>query len=646
MIKWYYYRLIAMSIPEILYRARKIIERILFNILPDSENLRLNDFSSKPSFFDLSGLNDSIIIPCSVKIFGIDFYFDNVSEIDWHKDLSSGERYPLIPSVKINILKNPNLSAKYVWELNRLQFLTGVCLNYRKTGDEKYLQLFIDINHSWRLQNPYLYGINWYSNIEVNLRLITWFICWELLEADKLSKSNTKFSNFVNNEWSLMLYQHCHYSYNHPSQYSSANNHLISEYAGLFVASSKWNFDKSYKWCNYSKIGLEREILKQHTSGGINREEAAEYIQFITDFFLLAYVVGERSGNPFSARYDDMLLKIFRYIYDILDIKGNYPKYGDEDDGKCFTLDYIQGFNNFSSLMTSAAIITRDPDFKSKSHGLDNKNMVLFGEHGALLFNDIPESTCEENSRFYKEEGHFILRKKSAGREIYVHYDAAPLGFLSIAAHGHADALSFILHIDGSPFFIDSGTYTYHTERGWRNYFIGTLAHNTVRVNRKNQALNAGPTLWLNHYKTTIICAESDLVHDKIIASHDGFLKEKVEHIRELMFDKEKDEILISDTVKLKKPGNTFIEIPFHLAPGINISYEDNHLNLWCPGVYRRVKFYPDKNIKYEILKGQQEPFIIGWYSESFMKKEPVNTIYFSTTIKSTATFNFLIKIN
>ena len=86
-----------------------------------------------------------------------------------------------------------------------------------------------------------------------------------------------------------------------------------------------------------------------------------------------------------------------------------------------------------------------------------------------------------------------------------MHFDAAPLGYLSIAAHGHADALSFILHVDGQPVFIDSGTYTYHTEPEWRQYFIGTLAHNTIRINQKDQAVNGGPTLWTKHYKTSII---------------------------------------------------------------------------------------------------------------------------------------------
>ncbi|MEI9958285.1 MAG: heparinase II/III family protein [Ferruginibacter sp.] len=139
------------------------------------------------------------------------------------------------------------------------------------------------------------------------------------------------------------------------------------------------------------------------------------------------------------------------------------PKYGDEDDGKCFIVDTDDTFNNFKSILSSGAIIFNDLLFKSKSNGFDIKNQLLFGEKGKAIFDAIPMEKIALSSKFYKDEGHFICRKQLVGQEVYCHFDAAQLGFLSIAAHGHADALSFFLHIDGQPVFVDPGTYTYHT---------------------------------------------------------------------------------------------------------------------------------------------------------------------------------------
>ena len=58
--------------------------------------------------------------------------------------------------------------------------------------------------------------------------------------------------------------------------------------------------------------------------------------------------------------------------------------------------------------------------------------------------------------------------------EVRVVADAGP-GYLSLAAHGHADALALVLSLGGRPVLIDPGTYAYHTQRRWRDYFAGPL---------------------------------------------------------------------------------------------------------------------------------------------------------------------------
>jgi hypothetical protein len=179
-----------------------------------------------------------------VNIFGKKFSYENIQPADWHKDIFSGKSFPLSFSKKISIRKDADLSAKCVWEINRLQFLMQIAIKYQQTNDEAELNRFIKIIKSWKQNNPYLSGVNWYSNIEVNLRLINWFLCWEVINADELIIKNEAFKSFVTGDWLPLIHQHCEYSYKNPSKYSSANNHLISEYAGLFIASVKWSIIK------------------------------------------------------------------------------------------------------------------------------------------------------------------------------------------------------------------------------------------------------------------------------------------------------------------------------------------------------------------------------------------------------------------
>jgi hypothetical protein len=229
--------------------------------------------------------------------------------------------------------------------------------------------------------------------------------------------------------------------------------------------------------------------------------------------------------------------------------------------------------------------------------------------------------TSPSRSAFYEKEGHFILRKHlDNDKEIYCHFDAAPLGYLSIAAHGHADALSVIVHIDGYPFLVDPGTYAYHTHAEWRRYFVSTLAHNTVTINDSDQALLSGPTLWRNHYKSSILKTKSSDEFDVVTATHNGYKKEKANHTRSVEFNKEKDYIKISDLVESE--SGCSMKIPFHLHPDVFVmKTSHNTYVLGRDETASMIELTFDPVINSKAIKALDE-YTLGWYSPSFMKKE------------------------
>src|SRR5574344_2271024 len=635
-LSWYINRIKTFTLPEFFYRVcqryqthikdKKIFSKTKSNkiILNHSEIIDNREEHSHYSIFDYT----------------IDIY----KPIDWHIDFSSKKRFPLTFAHQINIRSDQFGSAKYVWEVNRLLFLIQIAKQYRDTKEQKFLDLLMYHITSWKNENTYLIGVNWYSNIEVNIRLINWHYCWKLIDAESLKTKNESFRKFVEDVWFPLIENHAEYSYKHPSLYSSANNHLISEYAGLFVAASTWkNIPNQKKWFRYAQKGLEREIQKQHTEEGINREEAAEYIQFINDFFLIAAIVGKQNGTPFSYDYEKKLHQIAEYLTKILDCKENYPMYGDGDDGFVLRLCPQTHFNNFASQLATFAAYFEDSTLKRKSLIWDDKSDLLLGEEGNKTFSKLESAGDVTESSFFPKSGHYIFRKRKENLETYMHFDAAPLGFLSIAAHGHADALSFILHVDGKPIFIDSGTYTYHTHREWREYFVGTLAHNTIRVNAKNQADLAGPTLWLNHYKTQTLSIKNDhqMQVEKIIASHDGYKKYGVTPIREIEFDRTKEEFVITDI--LTGTGDFVIEMPFHLHPNVTIEKKENGFLLQAPET-RPILLEPDSSLHYEIIRGLEKP-ILGWYSEHFGEKVSSSVLYAKVKCSTTARFVTKIRI-
>ncbi|MCB9290588.1 MAG: alginate lyase family protein [Lewinellaceae bacterium] len=621
-LAWYANRLKTMSLPEINYRlntaARKKLDR--WQKVGYFPKVSLKAYPSPILFLpELSAPFETE----KYAVFGRPLRIDQ--PIDWHKDIISGTSFPPDYSYSIDTRTEKHGIVKVTWEANRLQFLTHICLQYRYSGDKKYLQRFVDMVRSWKEANPYLRGVNWYSNIEVNLRIITWFLCWEILEVPQLCEKDPAFKKFVDGLWLPLIYLHGLHADKHPSKFSSSNNHLIAEASGLFIAGAYWNFPRSKKWVRKAQEILEREIQLQHSPNGINREEASEYIQFITDFFLIAFIVGERTGHPFSDAYRQMLKKIFDYIYHLMGQSGKVPYYGDDDDGHTFVLAHGKPGNNFKALLAAGAVLFKDPALKAKAGAFGLKNEVLFGPEGKAVFENLPREEIRPQTRLYPEEGHFLIKTGENGREVYLHIDTAPLGYLSIAAHGHADALSFFLEVDGKPYITDVGTYTYHSEPEWRAYFKGTLAHNTIRVDEQDQASNAGPCLWVEHYQPHLAFYSEDEQKVIVKGSHDGYAALGVTHTRAYEFDKKTGAITITDN--LESDGHHIYEIPFHLHPEIRAEQVSPGEFALSPSGGREVRLRLDESLQPRLIRGAEEP-ILGWYSPSFLQKEPTTVIY------------------
>src|SRR5256885_11178716 len=85
------------------------------------------------------------------------------------------------------------------------------------------------------------------------------------------------------------VYQHTRFVHGYFSRHSSANNHLIGEAAGLYIAGLTWPcWPKLRDWRHAARQILEREALLQSSADGVNLEQAVCYQQFVLDLLLLA----------------------------------------------------------------------------------------------------------------------------------------------------------------------------------------------------------------------------------------------------------------------------------------------------------------------------------------------------------------------
>lgn len=300
----------------------------------------------------------------------------------------------------------------------------------------------------------------------------------------------------------------------------------------------------------------------------MNKEQGIWYHHEVADMMLLCGLVGRANGIEFSPDYWNRLEAMLDFIASIMDKSGNVPMIGDSDDAVMVRFSPESNFNVFKSLVATGAVLFKRPDFKSLAGDFDDKCRWLLGDHGESLFEAMPlQGIGVPFKREFPNGGYWILGSDfGKDREIRLVVDAGPLGYLSIAAHGHADALAFTLSVGGREVLVDPGTYAYHTQKKWRDYFRGTSAHNTVRIDGQNQSVAGGNFMWLKHANARCEQWIKNEEQDIFRGFHDGYsrLKDPVNHSRQIVLNKKDRLIKVSDDLVCQ--NDHFVEIFWHFS--------------------------------------------------------------------------------
>jgi hypothetical protein len=235
----------------------------------------------------------------------------------------------------------------------------------------------------------------------------------------------------------------------------------------------------------------------------------------------------------------------------------------------------------------------------------------------------------------FPDGGYYILGCDfETDREVRGIVDAGPLGYLSISAHGHADALALTLSVGGREFLVDPGTYAYHTQKQWRDYFRGTAAHNTVVVDGENQSEIGGNFMWLRKAAARCERWESSAGVDHFAGTHDGYVRlaDPVTHRREIRFDKSMRHFYVTDTLECR--GAHRVECFWHFSEDCQVSVEANALSAVNNGARIRM-ILSDPRLRFDLCRGQSEP-PCGWISRSFDVKVPTVTARVALEINGT----------
>jgi hypothetical protein len=274
------------------------------------------------------------------------------NNINWNREYKKGIDTPLNFGPWMDY-RNYNLYGdfKYFWELPRLQHLITLSKAYYLTNNSKYAMEVVEQLYGFINQSPYLLGVNWIMPMEVGIRLIS--ICWITAFLRNYLIKDTQACRKIE---SLIKSHIDHVTANYAA-YSSANNHLVGEAAGVFITSVCFgNSEKMGTYCKQAYDILCREIIRQHYEDGVNKEQSLHYQIFSLWFFLLAGLLGRNNGFVLPADYWKMFEKSVHFIASMADSNGSIPNIGDSDDGSAVVLTE-SGRQTYRSLLVTSAVL-------------------------------------------------------------------------------------------------------------------------------------------------------------------------------------------------------------------------------------------------------------------------------------------------
>jgi len=546
-----------------------------------AEHFRVRD---RPRFFFRAGTCDDLIkriepaarqetIAAAETIYRREFHF-------------RGEP-PVIFSNAVDWFHQPGANLDWTWELNRQAYFVTLGRAYAYTRDRRFLETFRVLLLDWLAHNPPgVSAPNWRHVLEVAYRANVWIWAYSHFQADLDEEA---LIGVVRGLWLMGRYLAANL------EYTSPNNHLLLEAKALAMIGLLFpEFRAASRWRRLGERVLWAEVRRQVRPDGGHVEQASLYHQIITSELLEYLTLLALNEQPAPEEVRQRFARMLEFERGLRKPNGEMPLYGDSARGDSYV--------RFNALAGGAVLLNR-PDLACAP--MDEATLWLTAGKVA------PLAAAPQASQAFPDSGYFVMRAGAA----YLLFDCGPFGYPLAPGHGHADALSFELDLGGQPLLVDPGVYSYHLGTRWRNYFRGTAAHNTIRVDGQDQSLLDGAMRVVRPARTTLHAWVSTDAYDLVDGAHDGYtrLARPVVHRRQILFVKP-DYWIVFD--QLLGQGRHEIELLFHFAPEAVVTPKANgqlasrsgEIGLWIAPLYRSAP------ARWSVVCGQEAP-VQGWVS-------------------------------
>lgn len=406
----------------------------------------------------------------------------------WHCDYLAGRDLATrAPAARLNPRRLPDgADIKLIWELSRWYQVVRLALGAYVLNQPALATKVLAWLQDWTQRNPPFRGWNWTSALEAGLRLIQ-FSWIEALLSRRLQAATPApaqaHAATLERLCRAILPPHVWFTWRNRSFGSSANNHLLGELAGLIVALSRW--PALARWAvPLSRVQAlwEQEVLAQFAEDGGNREQALNYHLFAWELCWQARGALAAAGCAVAPEVDECLRRAAQF-YLRVQVPSDPWDYGDSDNGWVTPLfaDDTQVVAEWYEWLADS------PASPSLSYwwGPTRKRVGL----------SWPGPTHAAAWQVLQPSGYALWRDGCWALRL----DLSPLGYLTPAAHGHADALHLSIWLNGVAMVVDPGTGCYLADRSLRTWLASAAAHNGPTTPACTMPRRLGPFLWRAH---------------------------------------------------------------------------------------------------------------------------------------------------
>lgn len=453
--------------------------------------------------------------------------FNCGAHIDWHADPQSGRQWPRIyhRDVPIHDPTTPFGDVKYVWELNRQQFIVDLGKLAFLDDTESHVAAVVALVRSWLDANPPGVGVSWACALEPAFRSFSWLWTYHLCLS---SRGLDDESHLL---WLAGLNDHGTFLYRHLEHYASPYNHLIGEASALYAIGVLFpEFRDAGAWRRRGRQVLESRLDEQFYCDGGSVEQSTFYHHATLAFYLMAALIGRANNEELADSVWKRLERALDFSMRLTQPDGSTPRIGGADDGKPIRLEH-RSLWDFRAFLAAGAVLFDRPDMKYVAGDFAEDALWLLGPSGLARFEAMQATPPQDTRCALDSSGYYVFRDSWAPDASYLCFDCGEQADsvrrdgITNAVHGHADCLSVILWLGGSPILTDPGVFCYNGDPSWVSHFRRTAAHNTLMIDDHDQSVYHGGMVWSEAYSAHIEEWSSQGGLAYAMGSHDGYTR-------------------------------------------------------------------------------------------------------------------------